>query len=178
MGRMMKMSYQETIEQWNDFALLEPTLKEELKKMDKEEYLQQFNKNLTILKTDNSIIVNAENDEEKALIEDITFLTITRVKFEKHLWILLDKVASYKLHYVIITDKKEIPQSVILPYAEYKLLQECYDKQEAIELAPLIEERLSNIQADNSISHEEMIQRVDEKRAKQKAQSKGEKHHG
>ena len=116
--------------------------------------------------------------EEKALIEDITFLTITRVKFEKHLWILLDKVASYKLHYVIITDKKEIPQSVILPYAEYKLLQECYDKQEAIELAPLIEERLSNIQADNSISHEEMIQRVDEKRAKQKAQSKGEKHHG
>ena len=31
MGRMMKMSYQETIEQWNDFALLEPTLKEELK---------------------------------------------------------------------------------------------------------------------------------------------------
>ena len=116
--------------------------------------------------------------EEKALIEDITFLTITRVKFEKHLWILLDKVASYKLHYVIITDEKEIPQSVILPYAEYKLLQECYDKQEAIELAPLIEERLSNIQADNSISHEEMIQRVDEKRAKQKAQSKGEKHHG
>ena len=49
--------------------------------------------------------------------------------------------------------QEEIPQSVILPYAEYKLLQECYDKQEAIELAPLIEERLSNIQADNSISH-------------------------
>lgn len=116
--------------------------------------------------------------EEKALIEDMTVLTTTRVKFERHLWVLLDKVASYKLHYVIITDKKEIPQSVILPYAEYKLLQECYDKQEAIELAPLIEERLSNIQADNSISHEEMIQRVDEKRAKQKAQSKGEKHHG
>jgi hypothetical protein len=57
-------------------------------------------------------------------------------------------------------------------------ITQCYDKQEAIELAPLIEERLSNIQADNSISHEEMIQRVDEKRAKQKAQSKGEKHHG
>ena len=27
------MSYQETIEQWNDFALLEPTLKEELKSL-------------------------------------------------------------------------------------------------------------------------------------------------
>ena len=31
---MMKMSYQETIEQWNDFALLEPTLKEELKTLE------------------------------------------------------------------------------------------------------------------------------------------------
>ena len=28
------MSYQETIEQWNDFALLEPTLKEELKSLE------------------------------------------------------------------------------------------------------------------------------------------------
>lgn len=117
--------------------------------------------------------------EEKALIEDITFLTITRVKFEKHLWILLDKVASYKLHYVIITDKKEIPQSVLLPYTEYKLLQECYDKQEAIELAPLIEERMQNhTNQDNSTSHEEMMHRIDKKRAKQKAQSKGEKYHG
>lgn len=118
------------------------------------------------------------NKEEKALIEDMTVLTTTRVKFERHLWMLLDKVASYKLHYVIITDEKEIPQSVLLPYAEYKLLQECYNKQEAMELAPLIEERLSNAQADNSISHEKMIQRTDEKRAKQKAQSKGEKYHG
>lgn len=118
------------------------------------------------------------NKEEKALIEDMTVLTTTRVKFERHLWMLLDKVASYKLYYVIITDEKEIPQSVLLPYAEYKLLQECYNKQEAMELAPLIEERLSNSQADNSISHEKMIQRTDEKRAKQKAQSKGEKYHG
>ena len=108
------------------------------------------------------------NKEEKALIEDMTVLTTTRVKFERHLWMLLDKVASYKLHYVIITDEKEIPQSVLLPYAEYKLLQECYDKQEAIELAPLIKERLSNAQSGNSISHEEMMQRIDEKRAKRK----------
>lgn len=68
--------------------------------------------------------------EEKALIADMAFLTTTRVKFERHLWMLLDKVASYKLQYVIITDEKEIPQSVLLPYAEYKRLQECYDKQE------------------------------------------------
>ena len=108
------------------------------------------------------------HQEEKALIEDMTFLTTTRVKFERHLWMLLDKVASYKLHYVIITDEKEIPQSVVLPYAEYKLLQEYYDKQEAIELAPLIKERLSNAQSGNSISHEEMMQRIDEKRAKRK----------
>ncbi len=105
--------------------------------------------------------------EEKALIEDMTFLTITRVKFERHLWMLLDKVASYKLHYVIITDEKEIPQSVLLPYAEYKILQECYDKQEAMELAPLIKERMQNhTNQDNSISHEEMMHRIDKKRAK------------
>ena len=65
----------------------------------------------------------------------MTVLTTTRVKFERHLWVLLDKVASYKLHYVIITDEKEIPQSVLLPHAEYKRLQECYDKQEAKEVS-------------------------------------------
>ena len=69
--------------------------------------------------------------EEKALLADMTFLTTTRVKFERHLWMLLDHVASYKLQHVIITDEKEIPQSVLLPYAEYKHLQECYDKYEA-----------------------------------------------
>ena len=55
-------------------------LKEELKKMDKEEYLKQFNTTLTILKTDNSIIVNADNDEEKALVENITKKTINTIK--------------------------------------------------------------------------------------------------
>lgn len=105
--------------------------------------------------------------EEKALIEDMAILTTTRVKFERHLWMLLDKVASYKLHYVIITDEKEIPQSVLLPYAEYKILQECYDKEEAMELAPLIKERMQNhTNQDNSISHEEMMHRIDKKRAK------------
>ena len=70
------------------------------------------------------------NKEEKALLADMTFLTTTRVKFERHLWMLLDHVASYKLQHVIITDEKEIPQSVLLPYAEYKRLQEYYDKHE------------------------------------------------
>ena len=79
---------------------------------------------------------------------------------------LLDKVASYKLHYVIITDEKEIPQSVLLPYAEYKILQECYDKEEAMELAPLIKERMQNhTNQDTSISHEAMMHRIDKKRA-------------
>ena len=74
-------------------------------------------------------------EQEKALLDDVMFLTTTRVKFEKHLWTILDKVASYKIQSVIITDEKEIPQSVLLPYAEYKILQECYDKQEAKEVS-------------------------------------------
>ncbi|ASC93616.1 MULTISPECIES: hypothetical protein [Sulfurospirillum] len=74
--------------------------------------------------------------EEKALLDYVMFLTTTRVKFERHLWTILDKVASYKIQSVIITDEKEIPQCVLLPYAEYKILQECYDKEEAKELAP------------------------------------------
>lgn len=65
--------------------------------------------------------------EEKALIQDAMFLTITRAQVERHLLMLLDKIASYKLQRIIITDEKEIPQSVLLPYAEYKILQECYD---------------------------------------------------
>lgn len=63
-----------------------------------------------------------KKEHEKALLEDVMFLTTTRVKFERHLWSILDKVASYKIQRVIITDEKEIPQSVLLPYAEYKSL--------------------------------------------------------
>lgn len=77
--------------------------------------------------------------EEKALILDSIYLTTSRVKFQRHLWTILDKVAAYKLQSIVITDEKEIPQSVLLPYAEYKILQECYDKEEAKKLAPLIE---------------------------------------
>ena len=102
--------------------------------------------------------------EEKALLEDVMFLTTTRVKFQRHLWIILDKVATYKIQSVTITDEKEIPQSVLLPYAEYKILQECYDKEEALELAPLIEERMrSKERKDDFISHEEMMKIMDEK---------------
>jgi len=110
-------------------------------------------------------------EQEKALLDDVMFLTTTRVKFEKHLWTILDKVASYKIQSVIITDEKEIPQSVLLPYAEYKILQECYDKEEAKELAPLIEERMkNNANKDNFISHEEMMKIIDEKRARKHTQ--------
>lgn len=102
--------------------------------------------------------------EEKALLEDVMFLTTTRVKFQRHLWIILDKVASYKIQRVTITDEKEIPQSVLLPYAEYQLLQNCYDRQEALELAPLIEERMkNNATKENRVSQEEMMKRMDEK---------------
>lgn len=110
-----------------------------------------------------------KKEHEKTLFDNVIYLTTTRVKFERHLERILDYVASYKLQQVIITDEKEIPQSVLLPYAEYKILQECYDKQEAMELAPLIEERMKNhTNQDNSISHQEMMHRIDEKRAKRK----------
>ncbi len=112
-------------------------------------------------------------EQEKALLDDVMFLTTTRVKFEKHLWTILDKVASYKIQSVIITDEKEIPQSVLLPYAEYKILQECYDKEEAKELAPLIEKRMrNNANKDDFISHEEMIKIIDEKRARKHTEEK------
>lgn len=56
---------------------------------------------------------------------------------------------------------------MLLPYAEYKILQECYDKEEAKELAPLIEERMkNNDNKDDFISHEEMIENHRCKRAK------------
>ncbi|MBN2833059.1 MAG: hypothetical protein JXK50_07020 [Campylobacterales bacterium] len=114
-----------------------------------------------------------KKEHEKALLEDVMFLTTTRVKFERHLWSILDKVASYKIQRVIITDEKEIPQSVLLPYAEYQLLQECYDRQEAQELAPLIQERLkNNANKDDCISHEEMVKFIDEKRAKKQQEEK------
>ena len=59
-------------------------LKEEIKRMNfEDEYLKQFNTSLTILKSDNSIIVNADDDEEKALIENITKKTINTIKKSK-----------------------------------------------------------------------------------------------
>ncbi len=59
-------------------------LKEEIKKMNfEEEYLKQFNTSLTILKNGNSIIVNADDDEEKILIENITKKTINTIKKSK-----------------------------------------------------------------------------------------------
>lgn len=107
--------------------------------------------------------------EEKALLDDTLYLTTTRVKIQRHLWTILDKVAAYKIQSVVITDEKEIPQSVLLPYAEYKILQECYDKEEAKVLAPLIEEReANNKNRDKMISHEEMMKRIDTKRAKKR----------
>ncbi len=109
--------------------------------------------------------------EEKALLDEIMYLTTTRVKFERHLWTILDKIASYKLQCVIITDEKEIPQSVLLPYAEYQILQECYNKEETKELYPLMEERIkNNANRDHFISHEEMMKIIDKKRASQQTQ--------
>ena len=59
-------------------------LKEEIKKMDfEEEYLKQFNTSLTIFKTDSGININAENEEEKSLIENITKKTINTIKKSK-----------------------------------------------------------------------------------------------
>ena len=118
-----------------------------------------------------------KKEHEKTLLDNVIYLTTTRVKFERHIERILDYVASYKLQQVIITDEKEIPQSVFLPYAEYQRLQECYDKQEAKELAPLIDERLNNAKGSNLISHEDMMHRINQKRAQHKTQLHKEKHH-
>ncbi|MFW2607647.1 tyrosine-type recombinase/integrase [Aliarcobacter butzleri] len=59
-------------------------LKEEIKKMDfEEEYLKQFNTSLTIFKTDNSININIDNEDEKKIIENITQKTINTIKKSK-----------------------------------------------------------------------------------------------
>ena len=60
--------------------------------------------------------------EEKEQIDNIVYVTTTRVKFQRHLGTILDRVASYKLHSVIITNEKEAPLSVLVPYSEYKTL--------------------------------------------------------
>ena len=113
------------------------------------------------------------HQEEKAYIEEDIFLNTSRATFKRHLEFILDQIASYKLQHVIITDEKQIPQSVLLPYAEYKLLQECYDKVEAKEVAPLIEERMKKHQeGDNILSYEEMMQKVHKKRAHQRGTPK------
>lgn len=76
--------------------------------------------------------------EEQALIDDTLHLTTTRNKFERHRNFILNRVAAYKLHSVIITDSKEVPQSVLLPYAQYKL----YDRAELKERASHTKEEM------------------------------------
>ena len=55
-------------------------IKEELQKMNENDLLNKFNRNLTVFKTDTSINIQSENDEEKSLIEDITKKTIRSIK--------------------------------------------------------------------------------------------------
>ncbi|MGH2278789.1 tyrosine-type recombinase/integrase [Aliarcobacter sp. ERUVET-7] len=45
-----------------------------------EEYLKQFNTNLTIFKTDSGININIDNEDEKVIIENITQKTINSIK--------------------------------------------------------------------------------------------------
>ena len=54
-------------------------IKEEIRKMGNEE-LFSLNQKLTIFGTDTTININAENEEEKALIKDITTKTINSIK--------------------------------------------------------------------------------------------------
>jgi integrase len=55
-------------------------IKSELKKMDENDLLNSFNKNLELIKTKNTLTITSENDEEKSLIEDITQKTIRSIK--------------------------------------------------------------------------------------------------
>lgn len=89
-----------------------------------------------ISEKEESQLKEERTQEEHTLIGNTVHLTTTRNTFERHRDTILDKVAAHKLQSVIITDSKEIPQSVLLPYTQYKIIQEFYDRQVSQEIAP------------------------------------------
>ena len=64
-----------------------------------------------------------KKDEERALLDNVTSLTTTRVKLERHLNTILNKVATNNIQSVVITDEKDIPQSVLIPYSQFQSYQ-------------------------------------------------------
>jgi len=58
-------------------------IKEELRKMNKDDLLNRFNTNLQVFKTDTGINIQSDNDEEKELIEEITQKSIRSIKNRK-----------------------------------------------------------------------------------------------
>ena len=82
--------------------------------------------------------------DEKALIENNIYLKLTQNQVYEHFDFIVRELSCYKLQEVIIQDKNEVPQCILLPYAEYAILKRIYDWYETKELAPLIEERVNN----------------------------------
>jgi len=60
-----------------------------------------------------------EKEEQEAL-GDVSEITLTRVKFQRYLTRVLDRVASEKITKVTILDDKEVLQGVLLSYGEYR----------------------------------------------------------
>jgi len=58
--------------------------------------------------------------EEKEALGDVSEITLTRVKFQRYLTRVLDRVASEKITKVTILDDKEVLQGVLLSYGEYR----------------------------------------------------------
>lgn len=85
-----------------------------------------------------------KHHDEKALIENSIYLKLSQNQVYEHFDFIIAQVSAYKLQEVIIQDKNEVPQCILLPYAEYAILKRIYDWYETKELAPLIEERVNN----------------------------------
>lgn len=68
-------------------------------------------------------ILRAKRDkEEKETIGTAVEITLTYRQVQRHLEIILERIASEKLTKVIITNTKEAPQGVLLSYGEYRAL--------------------------------------------------------
>lgn len=110
-----------------------------------------------------SINNKRKKEQERALLDSMTKLTTNRVMFQRHFNAILDKSAQGFIEQVIITDEKEIPTSVLLPYEAYCFLQRFYEEHHANNAGSPTQEAPDANHHDHSIiSKEAMMARIDE----------------
>ena len=61
-------------------------------------------------------------EQERELFKSKDEIVTTYTQFERHLSLILNLVATKKLKTVTLTDDKEVPQSVLISYWDYKTL--------------------------------------------------------